>query len=139
MAIWGHHLSLLHPERVRDRRNFNNTALRWPGGGMFYVTECEKGVCSFVKTDKSKSSNITANNQTDNRCSCDVSVSSGQTLKIKGSPAVKPSPNYCAEITLVVRMFKSSLTYVKGCEQYSLNMVTMVSNTTFAWTETSRY
>lgn len=71
--------------------------------------------------------------------SYDVTVSSSQTLKIKSSPAVKPSPNCCAEITLIVRTVKSSLTYVKGCEQYSLNMVTIMSNTTFAWRETSRY
>lgn len=27
------------------------------------------------------------------------------------------------------------VTYVKGCEQYSLNMVTIMSNTIFAWKE----
>lgn len=37
-AIWGHHLRLLHPERARDRRNVNNTALQSSGVGMFYVT-----------------------------------------------------------------------------------------------------
>lgn len=52
------------------------------------------------------------------------------------SPTVGPK---CPEITLAARIGSSASTYVKGCEQYWLNMVTIMSNTTLAWTETLSY
>lgn len=38
-------------------------------------------------------------------------------------------------MSVSVSIWTRYVTYVKGCEQYSLNMVTIMSNTIFAWRE----
>lgn len=44
-----------------------------------------------------------------------------------------------SQLFCVSREMNKYVTYVKGCEQYSLNMVTIMSNTIFAWRNTIKF